>query len=46
LTGEDRLVRPLMVIAIDEVIELGLLLEKLLPAGLVVSIFKVRCHDG
>jgi hypothetical protein len=28
LTGEDRLVRPLMVIAIDEVVELGLLPEK------------------
>ena len=39
----ERLVGPLVVVAVDEVIELGLLPQESWPAGLVVSSFKVGC---
>ena len=40
----ERLVRTLVVVAVDEVVELGLLLQEVAsPAGLVVSSFRVRC---
>ena len=39
----QRLVRALLVVALDEAIELRLLLQEVLRGGLVASFFSVRC---